>query len=178
MINHHYDISKSSKSFHSCCRIFCDIEWSLSQKGIYVSLHGWIIGQCVQKKLWTCDSGDGFTVMIVWLLMFSTLIFISQISRTHSLGREAYAHYPPPLEPPPFKQPMIITYIVPFEFPSCNHGIHPPWSSKGCFLGCTNPPGHPDQSTRDQKPPVQPKSVEKLRCFSWRAMNHHWTISI
>lgn len=33
--------------------------------------------------------------------------------------------------------------------------------------------GHPHQSTRDQKPPVQPKSVEKLRCFSWRAAAHH-----
>lgn len=75
---------------------------------------------CVQKKLWTFDWGDGFTVMIVWMLMFSTLIFISQISRTDSLGREAFAHYPPPLEPPP-----ALAYIVPFQFPSCNHGIHP-----------------------------------------------------
>lgn len=113
MINHHYAISPA---FHSCCRVFCDIEWSLSQKGIYVSLHGWIIAKCVQKKLWTFEWGG-------WIYcndsMNATLIFISQISRTDSLGREAFAHYPPTLEPPP------LAYIVPFQFPSCNHGIHP-----------------------------------------------------
>lgn len=95
MINHHYAISPA---FHSCCRVFCDIEWSLSQKGIYVSLHGWIIAKCVQKKLWTFEWGG-------WIYcndsMNATLIFISQISRTDSLGREAFAHYPPTLEPPP-----------------------------------------------------------------------------
>lgn len=118
MINHHYAISPS---FHSCCRVFCDIEWSLSQKGIYVSLHGWIIAKCVQKKLWTFDWGGWIYCNDSMNADVFNFDFHFSNFQDWLLRQGGFC----PLPPTPWTPPPPLAYIVPFQFPSCNHGIHP-----------------------------------------------------
>lgn len=130
MINHHYAISPS---FHSCCRVFCDIEWSLSQKGIYVSLHGWIIAKCVQKKLWTFDWGGWIYCNDSMNADVFNFDFHFSNFQDWLLRQGGFCPLPPtPWTPPP---PWHILSHFSFH-PAIMVYTHN--SSKGWLLGCTN----------------------------------------
>ena len=135
MIKHHYAISPS---FHSCCRVFCDIEWSLSQKGIYVSLHGWIIAKCVQKKLWTCDWGDGFTGWIYCNDSMNADVFNFDFHFSNFqdwlLRQGGFC----PLPPTPWTPPLGIYCPISVSILQSWYTVYTHNSSKGWLLGCTN----------------------------------------